>query len=423
MKKYIIIKVFLFVTLISTVNAQTSLIKSLNKNLLEIGKSHDGSDSVNFASFTPSLSSNKIIALGEETHGIKEFTDFRGQIIKYLVSHLNYKVIVLEADFYGTQTLNDYIQKGKGNKYYALLSTGMGIYRTPEFLNIVEWLKEYNFNKPKAEKVSFYGCDMQKSAAIAYISTGNFKLSKELSASAKEGLKLLLGPIGSHVSGTDKRKLNQLTSELREELSSHQDTSIIARSLMTILQYDEYFQEKYNYNRSKIRDRYMADNVIWIYEHEIKKPMILLAHNGHISKSPIGTDIKNMGSYLNEKYNEGYYVLGMSFYTGSFSAGSAKTSQMEVFTMPEVKDPESSEFIFSQCKAQNFILDFKTANKDTEINNFLNKKTYSKNIGATYESSQTELNRVFMPLGNKFDGLAFFRSISPLPFPFRWDKR
>lgn len=409
--------------LTTIVNAQTSLINSLNANLLEIGKSRYDSSLTNLASFARSLSSNKIVALGEETHGIKEFTDFRGEIIKHLVTHQNYKVIVLEADFHGTQTLNNYIRDGVGNKYYALLSTGMGIYRTPEFLSIVEWLKEYNVNKPKAEKVSFYGCDIQKSGAIAAISTDNLKLNKDLSPVAKEGLKLLLGSTGYKVNSADKKKLAQLTTELREEISSHLDTSIVARSLITILQYEEYFQEKYNYNRSKIRDKYMADNVIWIYEHEKKKRIILLAHNGHISKSPIGDDIKKMGNYLKENYKEEYYVLGMSFYTGSFSAGNAKTSQLEVFAMPEHNEPQTSEFIFSQCNVPNFILDFRIANKDTESNNFLKKKIYSKNIGATYDPTQIEFNRVHMSLNDKFDGIVFFKKVSPLPFPFKWDKK
>jgi erythromycin esterase-like protein len=130
-----------------------------------------------------------------------------------------------------------------------------------------------------------------------------------------------------------------------------------------------------------------------------------------------------MGNYLKEYYNDGYYALGMSFYTGTFSAGNVKTSQLEVFTIPEIIDTASSEFIFSQCRVPNFIFDFKTAKMDNEINNFLKKKTYSKNIGATYDSTQSQLNNTYMPLYDKFDGIVFFRNVSSLPFPFKWDKR
>lgn len=404
------------------VYAQKSLVENINNHLIKIDTNQRGIDAESIASFSKVLSGNKIIALGEETHGIKQFTDFRGDLIKYLVTNLKYKVIVLEADFYGTQALNSYINSGNVDKYYALLSTGMGIYRTPEFLNIVEWLREYNSKATQEEKVSVHGCDMQKSAAIAYLSTGNLKLSKDLSLPAKEGLRILLGHVNSK-NNDAKNKLDQLVHELSQELLLLPDSSVLARSIKTILQYDQYFREKYNYKRSIIRDKSMAQNVFWIYEHEKRKPTILLAHNGHISKSPVSSDIRSMGSYLKEIFDDTYYVLGMAFFEGSFSAGNVKTSQLEVFQMTDTKNTESSEYVFSQCRFANFMLDFNQVSKNAIVSDFLSKRTYSRNIGATYNPTEKQINNVFMPLRDRFDGITFFRNVTPLPFPFRWDKK
>lgn len=79
--------------------------------------------------------------------------------------------------------------------------------------------------------------------------------------------------------------------------------------------------------------------------------------------------------------------------------------------MPEMKNPK-----FSQCRPANFILYFKSAQENVEIDSFLTQKIYSKNIGAAYMPGDKDHMPGYMPLVDKFDGIAFFRTISPLSF-------
>ena len=402
--------------------AQTSLIDCLNKNLIEIESKQPNDNFAKFNEFSKVLANNKILALGEVTHGIKEFIDFRGTLIKHLVTKLDYKIIVLEADFLGTQVLNDYILYGKGNKYHALLSMGIGIWAKQEFLNTVDWLKAYNLTKSFPNKIKFYGCDIGRGVAVARIAGGGIKLKKDLSDDAKEGLKLMQH-LSLHVNKAEKIVIQKLATELNEEMKQLPDSSIFRQSILTVLQSINWFQAGDWYKMEKIRDKYMAENVAWIYEHELNKNMILMAHNTHIAKNPVYDDIKRAGYYLKEKYKDEYYSLGFSFFTGEFLASNEKTNKLEVFTMPEIKNEEFSEYIFSQCNTPNFILDFKTTQNDVNINLFLTKKTYSKNIGASYLKSNKDIKPGYMPLADKFDGIAFFKRTSALLPPFAWDKR
>ena len=41
---------------------------------------------------------HKIVGLGESTHGTKEFTTIRAEIVKTLVTEYNYNVFILEAE-------------------------------------------------------------------------------------------------------------------------------------------------------------------------------------------------------------------------------------------------------------------------------------------------------------------------------------
>lgn len=401
--------------------AQTSLVKAIDNNLIEIESKQPNDNFANFDQFSGALTKNKILAVGEVTHGVKELMDFRGTLIKYLVTKLNYKVIVVESDFSGAKLINDYILYGKGDKHQSLMGM-MGIWRNKEFVNIIHWLKEYNLTQPFAKKVKLYGCDMQTTLTAAWIANGSVKLKNGLSDDSKKALTIMQN-IFHKVSGGDRVILQKLRSELSDEISLLPDTSLRSRSILTVVQSIDWFQAGDWYQRGKIRDKSMAENVAWLYEHEQKNNMVFLAHNTHIAKNPIYDDIKRAGFYLKEKYKDEYYALGLSFFTGEFLASDEKTYKLQVFTMPEIKDELSSEYIFSQCRTPNFILDFETTKKDPDINLFLTKKTYSKNIGASYTKSNKEIKPGYMPLADKFDGIGFFRKTSALLPPFTWEKK
>lgn len=416
------IVLILICTMQSICMAQSPLNDAINNNLIEISNSPNNNIK-NFEKYSKVFANIKILALGEETHGIKEFMEFRGALIKKLVTDLNYKVIILEADFSGSQILNDYVLYGKGDKYQALLSLGIGIWRNQEFLDIIEWLQRYNTNKPLPERVRIYGADMQMTLTAAYISTGKVQLKKNLSAEAKKGL-VIMRQIGSKVSKSDKRILQKLSSELNEEILEYPDSSFFRQSLITVLQSLNWFLSENRYQQGKIRDKFMAENIDWIYTHELNKKTIFMSHNIHLAKHPIYNDIKRAGNYLKEKYKDEYYSLGFSFYSGNFLAGDEKGGyERKVFNMPAFKNKKSSEYIFSQCEKPNFFLDFKSNLRNANINLFLTNKTFSKNIGASYHLSNKEIKPTYMPLYDKFDGIVFIKKVSPISLPFAWDKK
>lgn len=145
----------------------------------------------NFKEFGELLANNKILALGEETHGIKEFGAFRAILIKHLVSELNYKNIILEADFSGMVDLNDYIVYGKGQLYQALMKIGTQVFHTQEYLELFEWLKNHNQMQPVSDRVRIYGGDGQSTFIALDLRSKSVKPSNTLSPNAVQGLRLL----------------------------------------------------------------------------------------------------------------------------------------------------------------------------------------------------------------------------------------
>ena len=220
--------------------AQTPLITAINENLIPIETIQPTDNFAQFDQFKKVLSTTKILAMGEVTHGIKEFTDFRITMIKQLIVKSNYKSIVLEADFSGVTYMNDYICYGKGDKLKALNNMRIGVYRNKEFLEFFDWLKAYNQQQPLENRVKIFGSDMQMTMMAVNLINGSAKLKKEFSPEAKKGLQTLFG-LGEKASNEQKLLLQQLVREIKDEMVQHTDTSTFKRSLETVLQSIDFY--------------------------------------------------------------------------------------------------------------------------------------------------------------------------------------
>lgn len=67
------------------------------------------------------------------------------------------------------------------------------------------------------------------------------------------------------------------------------------------------------------RDQSMAENVKWILEQNPRAKIILWAHNGHVSYTPIRA-FEPAGRYLREMFGDAYRAVGMNWYQGAFRA-------------------------------------------------------------------------------------------------------
>src|SRR5690606_21030358 len=135
-----------------------------------------------------------------------------------------------------------------------------------------------------------------------------------------------------------------------------------------------------------VRDRYMAENTAWIYHHESDDKMIIWAHNLHVAKDLARDNNLPMGSYLAKVFPDEYYVFGFGFNAGQLG-GYNRQGEKHVFIIPDVSIKKSSDYIFKQVNTPNFILDFKTASRDSLIANFLDEKLHARAIGSYNEKT------------------------------------
>ena len=101
-------------------------------------------------------SDKRIIALGEATHGNKEFQELKLNIFKKLVEENGVRAFAIEGDFGGCLEVNDYIHGGSGSTLEAVKKIGFKIYQTKEMIELIDYMRDYNLSHID-DDINFYG--------------------------------------------------------------------------------------------------------------------------------------------------------------------------------------------------------------------------------------------------------------------------
>lgn len=259
----------------------------------------------------------EIVALGEATHGNKEFQKLKLDVFRLLVEKYNVRAFALEGDFGGCECVNRYIHGEEGTSEQAAAAIGFAIYRTDEMAELIDWMRDYNSRKNASEQLSFYGFDMQRcDYNYDYLISGAKSFGVDTA-----GLETLWD--GKETSNCSNEKKTEIITSVKNELMQcdgervdftvhHAD--ILLQNIELSAAYDSGSMDGI-----VLRDELMAKNIQWIQKQEEKRGnacIFVSAHNGHVEKN--GTynslDEKVTGHYLADELGSGYFTIGTDFY-------------------------------------------------------------------------------------------------------------
>src|SRR5215469_13255674 len=109
----------------------------------------------------------RIVALGEATHGTREFFQLKHRMIEFLATQMGFTVFTIEANMPEAYKLNDYVLGGAGDPKQLLRGMYFWTWQTEEVLAMVEWMRE--FNRSGKGHIEFTGFDMQTPTLAAQI--------------------------------------------------------------------------------------------------------------------------------------------------------------------------------------------------------------------------------------------------------------
>ncbi|MBK7344325.1 MAG: erythromycin esterase family protein [Saprospiraceae bacterium] len=263
----------------------------------------------------------QLIGFGEASHGQGSFFKHKINSFKWLAENAGYKIFALEAGFSEALMINQYVLYGEGSAKEGLKYLNYGVWQIEEFVDLIEWMREYNKEIPLVERVRFYGFDCQMSkGGVDYLKSAQGLIDYDFDHSELE----LLDDLLKLQSTRDERLAKSITSRLpamvmkieQKILESDKDDTFKKTSL-TVLKNLQYFcdtESNNERNNDLNRSKYMAENIDNILEIEGREVKIALsAHNGHITTFYKQREI---GYWLKQKYGSRYYALGYEFNQG-----------------------------------------------------------------------------------------------------------
>lgn len=258
----------------------------------------------------------RIVALGEASHGNVEFQQLKLSLFQNLVENDGVRAFALEGDYGGCEYVNRYIHDGEGTARQAAAAIGFAIYRTDEMADLISYMRKYNETAKDGDDLRFYGFDMQR---------WSYNLQYLIEACEKAGidvteLKKLEDTEEQH-SEYDVEQQSKVITEIKEELQKSDVKDIaqadhLADTLLQNISFGKVFNSALEGNA--LRDKLMAENVMWILSMEEQRGnscIFISGHNGHIERSGnYGTDNRVMGNILSDELGEEYFAIGTDFY-------------------------------------------------------------------------------------------------------------
>jgi erythromycin esterase len=279
----------------------------------------------------------RVVAVGESVHAAREFYLLRHRLVRFLVEQMSFTAVVWESGFPEGFLVDDYIQS-RSHDRARVQREGftMNLGRCDELGDFLDWLRAHNASA--ARPVRFYGLDLPGSSAtikpvlevvipyvesvdpgfqsrlnrlqelaalyapaeepaaddskIVFAGTAAIRQYMSLSGEVRNELTALLGDLGARFNSLQRTYLERSDEAgydfARQHLRVAVQLDLQLRAVAALMAGDASACE------GNIRDATMADTVEWILEREER--IIVLAHNGHIQKTPIATPTGTVGS-------------------------------------------------------------------------------------------------------------------------------
>ena len=378
----------------------------------------DCADTEEFAKYAASVSELtvpdevQIIALGEATHGNKEFQQLRLDVLQVLVEKYGVRAFALEGDFGGCEAINRYIHGEGGTAAEALSATGFAIYRTEEMENLVEWMRDYNASATQGDDLRFYGFDMEQRA---YTYRYLLEALQKANIDTADFEKLWSSEADDYVDGYTAEQRTQIITAVKNQLSPEDAQAIhFADILLQNIELGKYIDDSAELNAQ--RDRMMAENTLWILQQEQARGnsrILISGHNNHIMQCEnAGTPV--LGSLLAENLGDGYFAIGTDFYKSVCNLPKPYTGKRITHTFYSY-DPLAKAS--KKCGFDVSFLDFSKVSEDSALMEYLANNISMGSVGEYYSVLMNFVPRsyrVWRAPQDAYDAMIFVTDTAPI---------
>lgn len=381
-----------------------------------------------------------VVALGEGTHGTREFQTQKHRLIRYLVESKGFTQFAIEGSAQDAERINQYVLTGNGDPAKLLSGLRFWTWNTQEMLDMIKWMRQWNTTVSASQRVQFHGFDFQEPSGqldsvekyIARVDTANiafvrarylcFDPYKSYGAQfgapiAAYAARLATSRAACAVGAREVYALIANSAAVYKTRSTADDYEIALHNAQLVLQWESFatqFSSTNTLAASSSRDSSMAENVQWLRGRAgADAKFVLWAHNDHVIRSG-----NTMGKRLARAYGADYAAVAFAFGDGVLNAVLGGSVQA---VRPEPVPGYWIEATFRAAKPSNFLLDLRTIAAGGSASAALANPVTMRSIGSTFLTSLPSggYRSYYLPLD--FDMLVYINSAQEttlLPFVF-----
>lgn len=403
----------------------SALLAWLKESSTRIASVRPSSGATDLRAFGELVGGARVVAVGEATHGTREFFQLKHRLFEYLVTERGFTVFAIEAGWAEAEAVNEYVSGGKGTARAALAGLRVWPWNTEEVVELVEWMRRYNTAPGRSRKITFRGFDMQWSAAAAKIASDYLaKVAPDRAPALAPLLELDFQARWAELPVEAKARLTTELVALRDLLRSRKD-ELVAKTgeepwanaehaLAVLVQGDHWLRTGRNV---PVRDRAMADNVSFLLERAGSgAKMMVWAHNGHVSFRH--NFMYPLGMHLRERYGKDYLAVGFLFRQGTFQArgtgaGGGAPAPVEVFSVGPTDD-RFFESKLARLGSPRLLVDLRAA--PAPVDDWFRSVVLTRQFEAVFRGEAAGETPV--ALGRSYDAILYLdRTTAAVPTP------
>jgi len=369
----------------------------------------------------------KLVLMGEASHGTSEFYTWRAELSKRLIEENGFNFIAVEGDWPAMSRINEFVKHkptGPESVEEAMNYIDrwpLWMWRNQEVRELLEWLHEYNTNRPQNERIGFYGVDLYaKQDAMRQVINYFETIDSDLAGQASRAYSCLtrheeiqaylqmVARTGEHC-GND---LEQVLTMVRETENENWAFFNAEQNAKVAINAEKHFRGNLQRGAQSWNERashfYLtAIRLLEYYGDESRG--IVWAHNTHIGDAR-ATDMARQGAHnigqlaREDMGEENVFAIGFGTYQGRVLAGREWGDDMEIMETPPAQSG-SWEYMLNTTGHEQFYLLFDS----DDLASALQSSIPHRAIGVMYNPAQESGNYVGTILPQRYNAFIFIR--------------
>ena len=376
------------------------------------------------------IGDERLILMGEASHGTSEFYRKRAVLSKELIRERGIDFIAVEGDWASFSRINEYVKQKDGGP--SSLEEAMNslnrwphwMWRNSEFKSLVQWLYEFNLDRLPEDRVGLYGIDVYANEAamedvVNWISSVDSRLGRRansayscLSRHSEIGNYLqMVNRTGQHC-GSDMQEVLEIVRGLKDEPGvSRWDFFKAEHGALVAINAELHYRANLEQNSASWNYRaehfYLtAERLLEQYGEESRG--IIWAHNTHIGDAR-ATDMARFGmvniGQLSRDHlgHDKVYAIGFGTHEGRVLAAYQWEGAMVQMEIPSSASG-TWEYELMSLGHEKLYLDLRR----DELQEALSNRIPHRAIGVTYNPAADRNNFVPSTLPERYDLFIFF---------------